>query len=459
MLSGDRDLDALGRAMTSWLRAKMPDAGELALSNLRKPSAGLSNETFLFDAEWRENARSRGASWVVRVQPSGFQVFPEYDLSVQFRILCCLAETSVPVPVARWYEEDRSILGSAFYLMDRVDGAIPSEVPPYHTFGLCFDAKPDERATIWWSGIETLARIHAVEWRRAGLSFLGVPGGGTDPLDRQIAYYERYFEWACGEQPQPILRAALAWAKENRFEPARVTLCWGDSRLPNLMFRDGRVVAVLDWEMAFLGDPEADLGWWLFHDWASSAGYGFQRLDGFPDAAATIRRYEELSGAPVRHAHYYEVWAALRFGVIMARIASRLKEIGVPIPTPDFESNNVATQALARLLDLPAPGADPHVAPAAHDGEVARVQIHLTGAGANDWYVVAGPDGATRHEGVVENPDATLTASADDWQAIQSGALSRTEAFFGGKLKVDGDVSLLMRMEEVLAKLSGSAEG
>jgi aminoglycoside phosphotransferase (APT) family kinase protein/putative sterol carrier protein len=456
MLAGDRDLDALRRSLTAWLGEKMPKASDLSISNLRKPSAGFSNETFLFEAAWREDERERQASWVVRVQPTGFQVFPEYDLSVQFRILRCLADTDVPVPPARWYEDDAGVLGSSFYVMEKVDGAIPSEVPPYHSFGLCLDATPAERAALWWSGIETLARVHAVDWRRAGLSFLGVPGGGTDALDRQLDYYRRYLRWACGDRPQPILSAALAWLVENRFEPARVSLCWGDSRLPNLMFRDTRVVAVLDWEMAFLGDPEADLGWWLFHDWASSSGYGFARLEGFPDKEETIRRYEELSGVPVRHSLYYEAWAAFRFGVIMARIAGRLKEIGAPIPTPDFETNNVATQTLARLLDLPSPGADPHSTAAGRDGRVARVQIRLTGAGAKDWYVVAAAGDAARHEGLADNPDATITASAADWRAIQSGELSRTEAFFSGRLKVDGDVSLLMQMEEALSRLSGS---
>jgi aminoglycoside phosphotransferase (APT) family kinase protein/putative sterol carrier protein len=454
MLTGDRDLDALRRSLTAWLEAKMPAAGAVSISGLRKPSAGLSNETFLCEAEWREGEGAQRQSWVLRLQPTEFQVFPEYDLSIQYRILQCLAASDVPVPPVRWYEGERGVLGSPFYVMQRVEGAIPSEVPPYHAFGLCLDTPPAERAAMWWSGIETLARIHAVDWRAAGLAFLGVPGPGSDPLDRQIAYYRRYLRWACGDRPQPVLGAALAWLEENRFEPARVTLCWGDSRLPNLMYRDGRVVAVLDWEMAFLGDPEADLGWWLFHDWASSSGYGFPRLDGFPGKEETLRRYEELSGAPVRHAFYHEVWAAFRFGVIMARIASRLKEIGAPIPTPDFDANNVATQALARLLDLPPPGADPHAA-AARRAAAARVQVNLTGPGGRAWYVVCESGNATRHEGVTEAPDATLTASASDWKAIQSGELSRTEAFFSGRLEVDGDVSLLMQMEEALSRLSG----
>ena len=85
---------------------------------------------------------------------------------------------------------------------------------------------------------------------------------------------------------------------------------------------------------------------------------------------------------------------------------------------------------------------------------MARVQVRLTGTGGRDWYVVSAAGDATRHEGLAENPDATVTASAADWQAIQSGELSRTEAFFSGRLKVDGDVSLLMQMEDVLSRFS-----
>src|SRR5262249_10864885 len=146
------------------------------------------------------------------------------------------------------------ILGSAFYVMNKTDGVIPSEVPPYHAFGLCFDATPARRAALWWSGVETLARIHRLDWQRLGLSFLGEPGDGTRPLDRQLAYQERYLSWTRGNTPQPVLEAALTWLKRNRFAPERVALCWGDSRMPNMIFRNDQVAAVLDWEMAFIGD-------------------------------------------------------------------------------------------------------------------------------------------------------------------------------------------------------------
>jgi aminoglycoside phosphotransferase (APT) family kinase protein/putative sterol carrier protein len=455
MLGRQRDLDRTRDRLVAWLRTRKPGVSDVDLARLTAPKAGVSNETFLADATWREDGGVRTQSLVIRLEPTDFLVFPEYDLGRQVGVLRALAPTGVPVPHVLWHEDDRAVLGCPFYVMERVVGEVPSEVPPYHAFGLCLDASPERRATMWWSGVEMLARIHALDWQALGLAFLGVPGGGTDPLDRQLAYWERYLRWASPEIAQPILDAALAWLRAERYEPERVALCWGDSRLPNVILRDDRVAAVLDWEMAFLGDPEADLGWWLFMDWASSEGYGFPRLAGFPGVDETIQRYEAWSGHAVRHARWQEVFAAFRFGAIMARVAARLRAIGAALPVPDFETNNVCTQRLATLLDLPAPGA-PRTATAIESSTV-RVQFRLTGPGGADWYVVSERGRATRHDGVVEGADVTVTATAPDWEALQRGELDRAEAFLGGRLRVEGDLSLLMQLEDAIARATPAA--
>src|SRR2546425_9081746 len=98
--------------------------------------------------------------------------------------------------------------------MAAIDGEVPPEIPPYHAAGFVFEATPSRRAHIWWRGIETLARVHGVNWQALGLSFLGVPPPGTGPLDRQLDYHRRYLQWACPETPQPILGAALRWLGE-----------------------------------------------------------------------------------------------------------------------------------------------------------------------------------------------------------------------------------------------------
>ena len=135
-----------------------------------------------------------------------------------------------------------------------------------------------------------------------------------------------------------------------------MALCWGDARIPNMIFRAGRCVAVLDWEMVTLGNPEQDLGWWIFMDWHHSAGIEIPRLEGLPSRQQTVARYEEWMERPVRHLEYYEVFAALRFAVIMIRVAKHLEARGVPLLESDLALDNPCTRALARMLDLPPPG-------------------------------------------------------------------------------------------------------
>ena len=283
--------EQLHARLQSWLAAKVPRASGLVLSPLTKPSIGFSNETLVCYVTYREGAAERREDLVVRLEPADFQIFPEYDLRGQARIMQCLAGTDVPVPNVRWIEEDSAVLGRAFYVMDRIAGEVPSEVPPYHAAGVFATATQTERESMWWSGIETLARVGLVELGTGnmeqggagntghGLAFLGVPPVGIPTVRPQLEYYERMLGWAEEDgEPQTVLRAAQLWLRENECETERVALCWGDSRLPNVIYRDGRIVGVLDWEMAFLGDPEADLAWWLFMDCFASGGYGVSRL-------------------------------------------------------------------------------------------------------------------------------------------------------------------------------------
>jgi aminoglycoside phosphotransferase (APT) family kinase protein len=458
VLGRQRDLDQVRAGLTAWLRRQLPTARDLQVSSLRAPKAGVSNETFLFDVRYRDGMEHRHERLVARLEPRDFLVFPEYDLECQYEVMARLDDSGVPVPRVRWLERDPAVLGGgAFYVMDAVDGDVPSEVPSYHVFGWVHDAQLERRTRIWWNGLETLARIHALDWRALGLGFLGEPASGRDAIDRQLAYWDRYLALVRDEgPPQPTLDASLAWLRASAFTPRRVSLCWGDARLPNLMFRDDRVAAVLDWEMAFLGDPEADLGWWCFLDWANNEGYGGPHLDGIPRKDETLARYAELTGHPVEHAHWHEVFAAFRYGVILGRVAVRMRAIGASLPADDWESNNVCTQALARLLDIPPPGEERLTTRVGRrDADAAvRLQFRLSGDGGGDWWVLVRGTDASRHAGVVDDPDATLEADVADWHAVQSGNLDRLQAFMDGKLKISGDLTLFMLHETTITRLS-----
>jgi len=352
-LAGNRDLEQTRRRLTDWLRGQMPRAENLELSELTgPPSTGFSNETLLFDASWSEDGKDLRQGLVARVKATAFQVFPEYDVARQYRVMKILgADGSVPVPRMYGFEADDRVLGAPFFLMERIAGEVPSDNPPYHAAGWVTEIDAEARGRLWWSGVEALARIHRLDWRSLGLGFLDTPGDAPTPLERQLDYYERFLGWAAGGKPHPLECSALEWLRRHRPRDAEpVVLSWGDSRLGNLMFRESRCVAVLDWEMATLASPVMDLAWWLYFDRHHSEGCDVPRLDGFPSHEETVARYREETGFTTDSLGYYELFAALRFAVIMIRVGQQLIGAGLLPADSDFETNNTATQMLRKVL-------------------------------------------------------------------------------------------------------------
>jgi aminoglycoside phosphotransferase (APT) family kinase protein len=144
----------------------LPRATELVVSELAGPAAtGFSNDTLLFDLESVEDGRREHRALVARIQPTGFGVFPTYDLRLQYRVMAALRGTDVPVPQMLWFEPDESLLGAPFYVMERVAGRIPNDNPPYHAGGWMTEITPEERGAIWCSGVDTLAAIHRCDLR------------------------------------------------------------------------------------------------------------------------------------------------------------------------------------------------------------------------------------------------------------------------------------------------------
>ncbi len=355
-----RDLEADTPKFEAWLRAQLPEARDLRMSPLVAPSSsGFSNETLLFDLSWDAGGRLREASLVVRIQPTGYQVFPEYDLGLQYRVMDLLKPTEVPVPEVLWLEEhDPSIFGAPFYVMSQVRGRVPTDNPPYHVDGWMKEISPAEREAIWLGGFDAMARIHRLDLDASGLGFLRRPELGQDGLAQELAYYRRFLDWAAGGRSQPVIEAAYEWLLKHRPAEQRDGLVWGDARIGNIIFDGTRPAAVLDWEMATVGSPEKDVAWAIFLDRHHSEGLETPRLPGFPSYEDSIAFYEERSGLRVEHIDYYQVFAGFRFSVIMLRIAQQLVHYGVMDEEQGrgMEINNTVTRLTAKLLDLPPPG-------------------------------------------------------------------------------------------------------
>jgi len=344
----ERDLQAKSEKLQCWLAERLTDVTDLEMSPLRGGSEGFSNETYFFDIRYTKGGVRHDEPLVARWAPSQGSLFQDHDVLKQCRVMQRVGHTTVPVARIRWVEESPDLLGVPFFIMDKVEGVVaPGRL---RSEGLFFDADPATRTVLWQRGVEAMAAVHAVDWRSLDFDFLGVPGSGTDPLDRQIAHYERQLEWAVGDTPIPIFDAALAWLKANTFEPSRVVLCWGDARPGNLIYRDNEVVSVLDWEMAYIGAPEADLAWFNALEPTYGWPFGAPPLDGIPDEAATVRHYEHITGRPVEHYRFHQIFALLQLGAILVPHAKNIVKAGIAGYPADFATNNLATQGLERLL-------------------------------------------------------------------------------------------------------------
>jgi aminoglycoside phosphotransferase (APT) family kinase protein len=346
-----RDPELTLRNLTGWLDGRLPGA---RIPTLETPAtSGFSNETLMFDADWTDPSDGSGHSgtYVARVAPARYQIFPEPRFEEQYRLMRILDEhTDIPVPPIHWYEASPGPLGAPFFVMGRIEGRVPTDMPPYHTGGWVTEVPPEERTAMWWSALDILARIHKLDPVALDLGFLDQPEWGPTGLEQRLAYYEHYLSWAYNG-PQEVAIKALAWLRANQpDEPDPPVVLWGDSRIGNIIFQVGVPKAVLDWEGAVLGAPEEDLAWFMFLDRHHSEGMDVPRLAGFPSYEETVERYEGLLGRPMRNLAYYEILSGFKFSVIMARIGQAMIDFGWIEPDDSFPHDNNCTRLLAKIL-------------------------------------------------------------------------------------------------------------
>jgi aminoglycoside phosphotransferase (APT) family kinase protein len=337
--------DELPALLEPVVRQYVPDATHVA--NWRAAERGLSTETFLFDVVSADGAPIK--SLVFR-RPPAVALYPDYDILRQVVVMDRLAHTPIPVPSVSWFDRSARDLGTPYLVMEHVPNiGSPGDFPSYHSGGLYFDADEAQRTAMWWGCVESIANIHALDWRTLRLDPLLMPGRGAQPLQQVVNYYRDTLRWAMADKPRPELVAAADWLADNIYEPEHLCLCWGDSRLSNILYGPGfEVAAVLDWEVAYVGDHEADLAWMLFLDWSYSDHQQIPRLPGTPSREETIARYEELTGWPVRNLRYNEMLAAVALACPVLRLASKLLAEG--LITEEFDLVGFCVERIRQRL-------------------------------------------------------------------------------------------------------------
>lgn len=333
--------------LSAWLAERLgPD---VELSGFDSPAfSGFSNETLLLDATWTERGERRTRGLAVRLEPGQHQVFTDTLFETQVRVMSALSATVVPVPEILWFERDRTVVGAAFFVMGRLEGRVPPDNPPYHVAGWLHEVTPQMRARVWWNGLDAMASIHRLDPHWAGLSFLPVVDAKAQLLrDRD------YAAWVLEDREYPILDEAFGRLEAGvpRSDPTPA-VCWGDARIGNIMFDDaGDVVAVMDWEMVSLGNPIADLAWFLLLDRHHSEACDVPRLAGFPSREETIARWEARTGNDARDLDWWELLSAARYAAILTRVMDLLDDSGMMPGARGFMSlDNTSTKLLRSIL-------------------------------------------------------------------------------------------------------------
>lgn len=304
-----RDLDELARDLSAWLASKQPGASDIRVDNLTYPrGAGQSHETILFDAHWNEGGRAKSQGCVVRIKPSEFTVFVDTLFEEQYKVMQVLHEGGyVKVAKPLWFEEDPSILGNPFFVMEKVHGRVPVSIPPYAKEGWMSETTPEQQRKVWENAVEQLAAVQSVPL--AKLDFLKGPPGAESGLAQEWDKYERGAAWVQEKVGSPALQMAQERLKANWPDNQPEGMVWGDARIGNMMFDDDfNVVAVMDWEQPSLGGALHDLAWFtvLSETMHGRNSYAGAYLEGMGTREETIARWEELTGKSAADLEWYE---------------------------------------------------------------------------------------------------------------------------------------------------------
>ncbi len=312
--------------------------GEKGRLQVSRIPGGQSNPTFFVTLGERR--------LVLRKQPAGALLPSAHAVDREYRIMTALASTDVPVPKTILFCDDRSIVGTPFYVMERVEGRIFSE---YVLQGVA----PGERQRMYASFAETLARLHNIDPAAIGLADYGKAG---NYFSRQIARWTR--QWQLSQtRPNAHIERLIDWLPRHIPEDEETSIVHGDYRIGNVMFhaREPRIVALLDWELSTLGHPLADLAHSCiaWHSLPEEYG-GLLALDhaalGIPAERDYTAAYYRVARHPARMTHFHLAFALFRFAVIFEGIAARAK-VGTAAASNALEVGNLAANFAKRAVE------------------------------------------------------------------------------------------------------------
>ena len=302
------DTAALEKLLLDKLGARM--------DGIRQMRGGQSNPTFILATDQGE--------FVMRKQPPGKLLPSAHAVDREYRVLSALGQTDVPVPRMHFFSDDRAIVGTPFYVMERMRGRVfwsPTlpEVPK------------EERRAIYIGLMEALAKLHKVDYKAVGLADYGKPGSY---FARQIARWSKQWEGSQTDgRTNPSIDKLVAWLPNNIPEGDDETVVvHGDFRFDNMMFHETepRVVGIFDWELSTLGHPMADLAYvCIRHNMPHGMYDGLMGLDldalGIPKQEELVAFYKERTGRSGDITPFHIAFCLFRLAVICEGVVARAR--------------------------------------------------------------------------------------------------------------------------------------
>jgi aminoglycoside phosphotransferase (APT) family kinase protein len=296
--------------------------------------AGFSNLTYLLRFGDRE--------LVLRRPPIGAKIKTAHDMAREYRILSHLHPVYNKVPRPLLFCDDEQVLGAPFYVMERVKGIILRAQPPQG-----IDLSAEVMRGLSQTFVENLAEIHEVDYEAAGFGDLGSPQGY---VKRQVEGWTKRYYNARTDDVTSIEQLADWLSQHLPPDSTQAALIHNDYKYDNLVLSPSdlkHVVAVLDWEMATIGDPLMDfgtsLGYWVEttdpEEW-QRYGFGLTSLPGSFTRAELLDHYERRTGRRIDDPVFYFVYGLLKIAVIVQQIYFR------------YQKGLTRDPRFARLIDL-----------------------------------------------------------------------------------------------------------
>ena len=282
-------------------------AETVCVEGLRKLPGGASRQTWSLDVGYTLGGVETRLPLVLRRDPGNSTL--NTQRGEEFRVQQAAYADGVPVPRPYWLAEDAAALGTPSYFMERVEGeTLPRRLLRDDTYAAARKVMVGQLGAI-------LARIHRVDVAGHQLGFLPAPAPGESPARAELERYEQIFRGITPE-PHPAFELAFRWLRNQLPSATAPTLVHGDYRVGNVVFGPEGVRAVLDWELAHIGDPAEDLGWLCVRAWRF--GSDDRPVGGLGSRPELFEAYERAGGGAVdaERVRFWEVFGNLKWAVI-----------------------------------------------------------------------------------------------------------------------------------------------